>query len=892
MEQIRLTTTKNIAIEDLGDIKMNHPTNDYILYDRSLIGNNPFRLEELRDSTDLQNLLDDGSIILTDELGNNIQNIYLAASDNLITSVNGKVGDVTIKTDDIDDSNQSNKFTNQNNLDKLSGIEENATQDMTDLEIKQAYERNLDTNAFSNDEKDKLENIESESQKNVLSDWNATIGDGRILNKPSDITDLSIHSVEELNDVTDSGSGKIIKAIERQKLSGIEENATKDMTDSEIKQAYERNPNTNAFTTDEKNKLNILDPNAQQNVKSDWNSNTGDSQILNKPSDVTDLSIHSVEELSDITDSGSGEIIKISERQKLSGIEENATQDMTDLEIKQAYERNANTNTFSDLYKNKLENIEANAQQNVNPDWNSNIGDSQILNKPSDITDLDKHSVEELNDITSKGSGQIISNTERSQLHEVNKDTILDQGGINEISAKDIKDHTNDNSKHLNKDLSDALTGTGNTPNINNKFVTEDDQRHKELFDFIELFNNKESVLELLKSFSIGSHNNEQSLIVGNGCSTSDLLIYSQTNTNTYIDLSNSNTDPTKNINIPNNTTNNCIYIASNRLNTDNKSEMFTTLNIELEAYSNLGFGQLVWEYWNGQWTRVNTMLIDKNNNNIQSSNNLFNDSNMSKDLYCYFNNDILSDWLDTSDNGNLPLKKWIRLRVESNVITTPIFKTIKVIPDIVEHINGMQQYFGNYRGGDYLPFFWNAAGDLSGFSGLHSDDTYVSNNFGHAGQNNRWANSRRTNGSIWTKLPQNIDTSTPIILNLVWYSTSNGGNNQTLDFEISWINRKELDKQYDGQSGAPTNNSNIRTVNLNIDMSGKINQTLYETNVKLDISNYSPRNIDNLSEDLLINIIRPRNDYHNGSITILNVTAFYTKWCDNPKILLKNTIN
>jgi hypothetical protein len=97
------------------------------------------------------------------------------------------------------------------------------------------------------------------------------------------IIDLSSHSVTELSDVTSAGSGEIITALERNKLAGIADGA-------------------------------------EVNVNADWNATTGDAEILNKPTDVTDLSTHSVTELSDITNAGSGEIIKVGERTKLTQI--------------------------------------------------------------------------------------------------------------------------------------------------------------------------------------------------------------------------------------------------------------------------------------------------------------------------------------------------------------------------------------------------------------------------------------------------------------------------------------------------------------------------------------------------------------------------------------------
>jgi hypothetical protein len=67
----------------------------------------------------------------------------------------------------------------------------------------------------------------------------------------------------------------------------------------------------------------------------------------------------------------------------------------------------------------KLDTIENSAEVNVNADWNSITGDTQILNKPTDLTDLSTHNVTELSDITSAGSGSIITTVERGKLDDL-----------------------------------------------------------------------------------------------------------------------------------------------------------------------------------------------------------------------------------------------------------------------------------------------------------------------------------------------------------------------------------------------------------------------------------------------------------------------------------------
>ena len=67
-------------------------------------------------------------------------------------------------------------------------------------------------------------------------------------------------------------------------------------------------------------------------------------------------------------------------------------------------EKAATTDTLSDLTKQvvadglKLDGIEEGAQANVNADRDSVSGDSEILNKPTDVTDLSKHASSELSD--------------------------------------------------------------------------------------------------------------------------------------------------------------------------------------------------------------------------------------------------------------------------------------------------------------------------------------------------------------------------------------------------------------------------------------------------------------------------------------------------------------
>jgi hypothetical protein len=111
----------------------------------------------------------------------------------------------------------------------------------------------------------------------------------------------------------------------------------------------------NNYTTSEKNKLAGIATGAEVNVNADWNSVSGDSQILNKPV------IPSVSGLATVTYVNTQDALKVD---KVTG-------------------KGLSTEDYTTTEKNKLTGIAIGAEVNVNADWNAVSGDAQILNKPT-----------------------------------------------------------------------------------------------------------------------------------------------------------------------------------------------------------------------------------------------------------------------------------------------------------------------------------------------------------------------------------------------------------------------------------------------------------------------------------------------------------------------------
>jgi len=131
---------------------------------------------------------------------------------------------------DLDSNTNQTLFAQQEILDKLGGIEEGATADQTDAEIRTAVGNASDSNIFTDALKSKLDAIEANATQDQ------TAGEIRTL----------VESASDSNVFTDA---------DHTKLNNIEANATADQSNAEIKTAYEANSDTNAFTDAEKTKL-------------------------------------------------------------------------------------------------------------------------------------------------------------------------------------------------------------------------------------------------------------------------------------------------------------------------------------------------------------------------------------------------------------------------------------------------------------------------------------------------------------------------------------------------------------------------------------------------------------------------------------------------------------
>ena len=166
---------------------------------------------------------------------------------------------------------------------------------------------------------------------------------------------------------------------------------------------------TNDYTTTEKNKLAGIASGAEVNVQSDWNAVSGDAQILNKPTTLSGYGITNAytKTETDIMMTAVYKykgVVATSANLPSTGMVIGDVWNVTDTNINYAWDGSVwdplggtvgadvglATSTTDGLLSssdfNKLATIASGAEVNVNADWTSSTGDSQILNKPTTIS--------------------------------------------------------------------------------------------------------------------------------------------------------------------------------------------------------------------------------------------------------------------------------------------------------------------------------------------------------------------------------------------------------------------------------------------------------------------------------------------------------------------------
>ena len=223
------------------------PSSRYFISNYQAIENIDFSTKSVTELSDVTSA-GSGSIITTSErsiVGNAlvhndvVDNLTTVTSDVPLSANQGKLlNDAIVSINSLLSSDEATLDTLQEVVDyiQLNRTDLNSLGISSIAGLQTALNGKVDTvtgkalsaNDFTDTLLTKLNGIADGAEVNVQADFTETntAADSFILNKPTDLTDLSTHNVTELSDVLSAGSGYIITDAERIKLGAIDVNPT------------------------------------------------------------------------------------------------------------------------------------------------------------------------------------------------------------------------------------------------------------------------------------------------------------------------------------------------------------------------------------------------------------------------------------------------------------------------------------------------------------------------------------------------------------------------------------------------------------------------------------------------------------------------------------------
>ena len=330
-----------------------------------------------------------------------------------------------------------------------SVLNENKKAIITKEIVKEAYEANANTNAFTDEEKSKLEGIEAGAQVNrvddvqldgstVVNEKKQAIFTGAAIKKSYEAQpDTNAFTDAEKSKLNDIEAGAQVNKVEDVQLAGASvldaSTKTANVTAAGIKAAYESNDNTNAFTDAEKADLSTLKewkPEAEGAIA---NNNAAIAEAKKSISELgSEVSTVAVR-VTTLEDSAVRDVLLNGE----TAVDPKTHKAVLTAEgIKTAYESNADTNAFTDADKAKLDGIAGGAQPNKVEDVQLN--GTSVLDASTKIANVTAASIKtayESNDDTNA-----FTDADKAKLDSIDGTNFVPYTGASK--NVDLGDHT------------------------------------------------------------------------------------------------------------------------------------------------------------------------------------------------------------------------------------------------------------------------------------------------------------------------------------------------------------------------------------------------------------------------------------------------------------------
>jgi hypothetical protein len=236
---------------------------------------------------------------------------------------------------------------------------------------------------------------------------------------------------------------------------------------------------------------------------------------------------------------------------------------------------------------------------------------------------------------------------------------------------------------------------------------------------------------------------------------------------------------------------------------------------------------------------------------------------------------------------GSEPNRYWTRYRIDdpTGYGTIPEVDQLKLHSSGVKiNSDGIIEYFGKSRIKGMMNLsngLVEPAANNDGFGSTNNNDIIVGSPISVGRQDNSFDDLANQQYGIMTIIPNDMDTSSPVTVNLYWFLNTNNAGEVDLLLNTAHVN-------ISGSIDNTVGNYNLQTISKTVTIGGNLSNELQKTTVKFYFSDVNSHSESNEQPLIAFGISREgATDSFTGSFNIAEMSGEYTKWSNgNPNII------
>jgi len=316
----------------------------------------------------------------------------------------------------------------------------------------------------------------------------------------------------------------------------------------------------------------------------------------------------------------------------------------------------------------------------------------------------------------------------------------------------------------------------------------------------------------------------------------------------------------------------NCVYIG--------RDTVVQGFKIHVTAAVPTANNSLVWEYWNGlDWVVFKVMQNSAECPYYTSDGSFIS----AVDKY-HIRFGVTTQTPAVAKNLNGFTKKWMRLRIVSDISGVPVVESIKLHTNCTEiNKDGYIEYFGNARVVCQLPFNFHSFCGTSVPTG--NQDIFISDSLNLKVTNNKFSDSQITRIGFSAFLPNNADISFPLKLKLAFIGDSNTAG--TIDWILKYSCTTAESAIYHNADDAPTDPAECGTVLKTTSLSSNsCNKDCRET-IEIPIHGLIINPSSGNEHIIWVTLERDAiTDTYPGSVSLVQTKLIYVTWNSGTHLL------